>query len=290
MYTGYATDRILAAESEYAHVHEGLWKLETKEIHEKTQEFRIKFINELTARDGNAEYSEIKSHVFEALDRIYGFSKTDNGIGQQVSNTNNNQQSEVNMCNIKVIVKDGRASVFTPPFNRDFVAAIRNVGGRKWDGENKCWTVPEESLPQVRQIMMDIYGETDLPGTCGSVTVKVTFKEEYSERRDDVIFFKKVIASARGRDSGARPGDDVTFLEGEPTSGGSMKNWESVVPSGAVVLLRHVPLSVWEQDKDSEYYTAVLVDEGKDVKRKELEEEKARLLARIAEIDKELAE
>ena len=27
------------------------------------------------------------------------------------------------MCNIKVIVKDGRASVFTP-FNRDFVAAI----------------------------------------------------------------------------------------------------------------------------------------------------------------------
>ena len=289
MYTGYAADRILAAESEYAHAHEGLWKLETKEIHEKISEFRIKFINELTARDGNAEYSEIKSRVFEALNRIYGFSKADNGIDQQVSNTNNNQQSEVNMCNIKVTIKDGRASVFTP-FNHDFVNAIRNVGGRKWDSENKCWTVPEEALTQVRQIMMDVYGETDLPNTCGSVTVKVAFKEEYSERRDDVVIFKKVIASARGRDSGARPGDDVTFLEGEPTSGGSMKNWESVVPAGAVVLLRHVPLSVWEQDKDSEYYTAEIVDEGKDVKRKELEEEKARLLARIAEIDKELAE
>ena len=288
MYTGYATDRILAAESEYAHAHEGLWELETKEIHEKTCEFRNKFINELTARDGNAEYSEIKVRVFEALDRIYGFSKADNGIGQQASNTNNNQQSEVNMCNIKVTIKDGRASVFTP-FNRDFVNAIRNVGGRKWDADDKCWTVPEEALPQVRQIMMNIYGETDLPGTCGSVTVKVTFKEEYSERRDDVIIFKKVIASARGRDSGARPGDDVTFLEGEPTSGGSMKNWESVVPAGCVVLLRHVPLSVWEQDKDSEYYTAEIIDEGKDVKRKELEEEKAKLLARIAEIDKELA-
>ena len=192
------------------------------------------------------------------------------------------------MCNIKVTIKDGRASIYTP-FNRDFVAAIRNVGGRKWDGENKCWTVPEEALPEVRKIMMDVYGETDLPDTCGSVTVKVTFKEEWSSRCDDVIIFKKVIASARGRDSGARPGDDVTFLEGEPTSGGSMKNWESVVPAGAVVLLRHVPLTVWEQDKDSEYYTAEIVDEGKDVKRKELEEEKARLLARIAEIDKELA-
>ena len=284
MYTGYAVDRILAAESEYAHAHEGLWELETKEIHEKTCEFRSKFINELTARDGNAEYSEIKSRVFEALDRIYGFSKASGS-----TSTNNNQQSEVNMCNIKVTIKDGRASVFTP-FNRDFVAAIRNVGGRKWDADNKCWTVPEESLPQVRQIMMDIYGETDLPNTCGSVTVKVTFKEEYYERCNDVIIFKKVIASARGRDSGARPGDDVTFLEGEPTSGGSMKNWESVVPAGAVVLLRHVPLSVWEQDKDSEYYLAEIVDEGKDVKRKELEEEKARLLARIAEIDKLLAE
>ena len=284
MYTGYATDRILAAESEYAHAHEGLWELETKEIHEKTCEFRSKFINELTARDGNAEYSEIKSRVFEALDRIYGFSKASGS-----TSTNNNQQSEVNMCNIKVTIKDGRASVFTP-FNRDFVTAIRNVGGRKWDADDKCWTVPEEALPQVRQIMMDVYGETDLPDTCGSVTVKVTFKEEYYERCNDVIIFKKVIASARGRDSGARPGDDVTFLEGKPTSGGSMKNWESVVPAGCVVLLRHVPLSVWEQDKDSEYYTAEIIDEGKDVKRKELEEEKARLLARIAEIDKELAE
>ena len=170
------------------------------------------------------------------------------------------------------------------------LAAIRNVGGRKWDGENKCWTVPEEALPEVRKIMTDVYGETDLPDTCGSVTVKLTFKEEWSSRRDDVIIFKKVIASARGRDSGARPGDDVTFLEGEPTSGGSMKNWESVVPAGAVVLLRHVPLTVWEQDKDSEYYLAEIVDEGREVKRKELEEEKARLLARIAEIDKLLAE
>ena len=194
------------------------------------------------------------------------------------------------MCNIKVTVKDGRASVFTP-FNRDFVAAIKtNVGGRRWDADNKCWTVPEEALPQVRQIMMDTFGETDLPDTCGSVTVKVTFKEEWYERCDDVIIFKKVLASARGRDSGARAGEDVTYLEGEPTSGGSMKNWKSVVPAGCVVLLRHVPKAVWEQDKDSEYYTAELVDEGKEAKRKELEEEKARLLARIAEIDKELAE
>ena len=195
------------------------------------------------------------------------------------------------MCNIKVIVKDGRASIYTP-FNRDFVAAIKtNIGGRKWDADNKCWTVPEESLPQVRQIMREVYGETDLPDAGGSVTVKVTFKEEWYERCDDVIIFKKVIASARGRDSGARSGDDVTFLEGKPTSGGSMKNWESVVPAGSVVLLRHVPLTVWEQEKDGDNggYVAEIVDEGKDVKRKELEEEKTRLLARIAEIDKELA-
>lgn len=193
------------------------------------------------------------------------------------------------MCNIKVTIKDGRASIYTP-FNRDFVAAIKsNIGGRRWDADNKCWTVPEESLPQVRQIMMDVYGETDLPDAGGSVTVKLTIKQDISEYCDGVVRFKKVLALARDRDSGARPGEDVTYLEGEPTSGGSRKNWESVVPAGAVVLLRHVPKAVWEEDKDSEYYTAELVDEGKDVKRKELEEEKARLLARIAEIDRELA-
>lgn len=194
------------------------------------------------------------------------------------------------MCNIKVTIKDGRASIYTP-FNRDFVAAIKsNIGGRKWDADNKCWTVPEEALSQVRQIMMDVYGETDLPDAGGSVTVKLTIKQDLSEYCDGVIRFKKVLALARDRDSGARPGDDVTYLEGEPTSGGSRANWKSIVPEGCVILLRHVPLTVWEQDKDSEYYTAELVDEGKDVKRKELEEEKARLLARIAEIDKLLAE
>ena len=42
------------------------------------------------------------------------------------------------MCNIKVIVKDGRASIYTP-FNRDFVAAIKsNIGGRKWDSDERC--------------------------------------------------------------------------------------------------------------------------------------------------------
>ena len=194
------------------------------------------------------------------------------------------------MCNIKVTIKDGRASIYTP-FNRDFVAAIKtNIGGRKWDADNKCWTVPEESLPQVRQIMREVYGETDLPDAGGSVTVKVTFKEEYSSRCDDVVIFKKVLASARGRDSGARPGDDVTYLEGEPTSGGSRANWKSIVPEGCVILLRHVPKSVWDRFGGSEEFDAELVDEGKDVKRKELEEEKAKLLARIAEIDKLLAE
>lgn len=194
------------------------------------------------------------------------------------------------MCNIKVVVKDGRAKVFTP-FNRDFVAAIKsNIGGRKWDSDERCWTVPEESLPQVRQIMMDVYGETDLPDTCGSVTVKLTIKQDLSEYCDGVIRFKKVLALARDRDSGARAGDDVTYLEGEPTSGGSRANWKSIVPEGCVILLRHVPKSVWDRFGGSEEFDAELVDEGKDVKRKELEEEKARLLARIAEIDKLLAE
>ena len=75
------------------------------------------------------------------------------------------------MCNIKVTIKDGRASIYTP-FNRDFVTAIKsNIGGRKWDSDERCWTVPEEALPQVRQIMMDVYGETDLPDAGGSEPV-----------------------------------------------------------------------------------------------------------------------
>ena len=49
MYIGYAASDVMKAESEYSAAHEGLWKLETQEIHDKVSEFRAELIRQLSA-------------------------------------------------------------------------------------------------------------------------------------------------------------------------------------------------------------------------------------------------
>ena len=75
MYIGYAASDVMKAESEYSAAHEGLWKLETQEIHDKVGEFRAELIRQLSADDCEADYSLIRDSVFARLDMIYGFNK-----------------------------------------------------------------------------------------------------------------------------------------------------------------------------------------------------------------------
>lgn len=55
----------------------------------------------------------------------------------------------------------------------------------------------------------------------------------------------RTIARAWGRDSGAKLGDGVVKLQGRVGSGGSMKNWETVVD--ADVVLHDCPRKVAEK-------------------------------------------
>ena len=75
MYIGYAASDVMKAESEYSAAHEGLWKLETQEIHDKVSEFRAELIRQLSADGCEADYSLIRDSVFATHDKIYGFNK-----------------------------------------------------------------------------------------------------------------------------------------------------------------------------------------------------------------------
>ena len=75
MYIGYAASDVMKAESEYSAAHEGLWKLETQEIHDKVSEFRTELIRQLSADGCEADYSLIRDSVLAKLDMIYGFNK-----------------------------------------------------------------------------------------------------------------------------------------------------------------------------------------------------------------------
>ena len=181
---------------------------------------------------------------------------------------------------MKIIVNEGKASIYTP-YNAEFVRRIKKIGGSKWNSDDRCWIVPESTVESCREIMQDVYGETDI-STTKKVDIRITFIECFSELCGSVTMFGKTIARAYGRDSGAKSGDDVAFISGLPESGGSVKNWKTIIPKGCVVDVYGVPEDMLS-DYDKDYIT-VEIKESR-VNKAKLLEERDRLMKRIEEIN-----
>ena len=147
--------------------------------------------------------------------------------------------------------------------------------------------IPETEISLARQYMMEVYGETDLMDEDERITVKVTFNHDEGKITAPIVLFGKEIARAWGRDSGAKVGEDVTLLSGNVHSGGSLANWRTEIDKGTVLKIRNLPRKALEIEND--YDISVEEVEEKEVDRKALEEEKSKLLARLAEIERLLA-
>ena len=179
---------------------------------------------------------------------------------------------------MKIVVENGNARVYTP-YNKEFAKAIKNIGQAKW--QEGAWVVPAHMVDAVREIMLDIYGESDI-STTEKVDVKVTFNESFDAYQSAVTMFGKTIARAYGRDKRVDVGEDVAFIKGAPKATGSVKNWYTEIPEKSVCIVSNVPETMLNEELPEGVTAEVL---KKTVDRKALEEEKERLLARIAEID-----
>ena len=191
---------------------------------------------------------------------------------------------------MKIEINNEKALVFTP-YSPDFVKKIKSIGGARWKASVKAWEIPAASVETARHIMMEVYGETDQSAAIEKVDVQITALDDILEYNGSVALMGRSICTAWGRDSGARVSEGVDFIEGEPESGGSAKNWCSVVPEGCVFIVRDVVKSIAEEfiKADHEDLTAKIIA-NKTPNKKALEEEKAKLLERIAEIDRLLSE
>lgn len=186
---------------------------------------------------------------------------------------------------MKIEITGEFANVFTA-YNPDFVKQIKTIGGARWDAAQKAWKVPANTVDDVRSIMQEVYGETDVPAASNEkVNVRLTFEKQICEWRAPVTIFGKTIASAFGRDSGARVGDGVSFVSGRPQSGGSMKNWETVIPVGCVCVLHDVPKAMATQDNIPDGVSFEIEQRSEEAERNALLAERERLIRRIAEID-----
>lgn len=194
---------------------------------------------------------------------------------------------EKNSDEIRVEIEDGKAKLYTP-YNKDFIEKIKGFGG-KWDGRARAWTVDEEVLDTAREIMSDVYGYNDKAENV-TVDLIVTVKCQMWGDREPIFIFGKEVARAWGRDSGARAGDGVYFLEGKPESGGSRNNWATIVNEGCRIKLLQVNRNVFEKQKP-EFEDYITVEEVKpENKNEQLLKEKKKLLARLDEINRLLGE
>jgi hypothetical protein len=178
-------------------------------------------------------------------------------------------------------IGNGKVAVESP-YNPEFVSRVKKAGGR-WNSRNKTWEVDERSVEAVRAIMREVYGQDDLPQEL--VTVKVTVGSSISQHHGPIVIFGRTVASAFGRDSGARIGEGVCFEKGGCDSGGSMKNWYTIVRAGSEITIYDVPRLAVEQKlgwKD-EYGTFEVVEADDPLAA--LKAEKEALLKRLEEID-----
>ena len=129
------------------------------------------------------------------------------------------------MKTVNLIVNNGQVKVQTP-YNAEFVTKAKNLGG-KWDTLSKSWIFSESVLDYVKEILIQIYGVT---GETTYQTCTLIVKNYSAEIMNNaVVLFGRTIAKASGRDTGARLGDDIIWLSGNYTSGGSTKYWKTIV-------------------------------------------------------------
>lgn len=180
------------------------------------------------------------------------------------------------------IKNDGKYILVKTPYNPHIVDAIKNMGG-KWDNEKEEWKLRAELLAEVRKKMLQCFVRDDTPTKLVNVRVK-TLDKITSDYNDSIYMYGRRICGAWGRDSGVNLGESVAFIEKIGESAGSLKNWYTRIPEGAIFIIFDLAKNALTMD--NEYAEDIEIEVmKKDIIVDELQREKELLLQRISEID-----
>lgn len=196
-----------------------------------------------------------------------------------------------------IITAAGESVSVGCPYTPDFPPAARKLGGR-WDKPTAAWIFPRRNRSRVEDLLAEIYGWATEPGPMVVVSLTANLERGIREYGHAIYIAGRMVARATHRDSGAQLGDRVTLVQGDAGSGGSRKNWCTTLDAGSIVeieLPRSAAAKVVryvEQTADnrwSDWIAAEILEGADGVDTTALESERARLLDRVAEIDKLLA-
>jgi hypothetical protein len=187
---------------------------------------------------------------------------------------------------IKLEIIDDQVKV-TTPYNENFRRICRNMRG-KWKKDENAWYIDDSLIDDIRDAMTEIFGTTgEFPVEYCSLRIK---DYSTSEHCGPVVLFGRTIARAKGRDSGARMGDDIVFISGSYNSGGSVKNWTTRVDN-ATFEIQNFPVPTTEKEDVQKAITEGWCEIKKVQKRRpkeEVEAEITQLKERIKVLETEL--
>lgn len=135
------------------------------------------------------------------------------------------------------------------PYDEIAKTRIKEHFNGRWNPTETAWAVDAAFEDEVRELLNERFG-TDGTRPIAYQTLRVTALKTVSEYHGPVTCCGKVLARAHGRDSGAKTGSDVVLLSGGIHSGGSRKNWKSIVEEGSVFKLVRVLPALVEEDPD----------------------------------------
>jgi hypothetical protein len=189
------------------------------------------------------------------------------------------------MTDVTIKIKNGNLIAISP-FHKDLPRPARNLGGR-WNGSS--WVFDPRAEDRVRALYIDVYGTDGTYADLVDVRITVSDDQNIIGEQTGIFICGRQIVRATSRDSGAEMGDKVSFIEGEPDSGGSIKNWVTVIPASSVFEVWDLPKAAVQRaiDNQSEEdgYTIEIIAENKTDELDSLIAQRDALNDRIAEIE-----
>lgn len=165
-----------------------------------------------------------------------------------------------NQRNIIVTQTENTLSV-SSPYLLEWVEKARLLSG-KWEPNTKTWQFNTAIKPAVLSALMEIFGEDGVT-PIDFADIELTYNNFAYADRSPYCFAGREIAKAYGRDSGAKPGlHKVFFTQGKPTSAGSIKNWDTRIPTGTVIVLTDVPIPMVNRIRNSENPVVAIINKG----------------------------
>ncbi|EJE4192505.1 hypothetical protein M3904_003188 [Vibrio parahaemolyticus] len=169
-------------------------------------------------------------------------------LGKQFLEVEDIQGTDIQLkVSIKDEPKQRRVTLKTAK-NSLLIDDCKRLGGT-WDKEKAAWTFPHFIADEVRKLD-ELYNSQ-------LATIELTAKEEIREYGSDIEFAGLQLCRAFGRDSGARIHTDVALISGYATSGGSARNWATILDEDSVLRLQ-VPSKLLEVHQDERFDVKII--------------------------------